>query len=89
MEAADLRPFEKVDVYNVTNGSRLSTYVIAGQAGSGTVCLNGAAARLASTGDKVIIASYASLEEEEIPGHRPKVLLVDEKNRVTTLVGEN
>lgn len=82
MAAADLRPFERIDVYDCDNGSRLSTYVIPGEPGSGVVCINGAAARLVSKGDRVIIAAYASLDESEIEGHVPKVLLVDEKNRV-------
>jgi aspartate 1-decarboxylase len=81
MSAADLRPFERVDIYNIANGERLSTYVIPGVAGSGTICVNGAAARLASRGDKVIIAAYASLEESEVESHRPAIILVDEKNR--------
>ena len=85
MEMADLKPFEKIDVYNVTNGARLTTYVIPGEAGSGVVCLNGAAARLASVGDKVIIAAYAALEDHEIDAHEPRVLLVDDRNRITVM----
>ena len=89
MRAADLLEFEQVQIYNVTNGHRLTTYVIRGEAGSGTICLNGAAAHLAATGDLVIIASYAVFSDEEIDVHRPQVVLVDEHNRVrddTTLV---
>lgn len=85
MEAADILPFERIDVYNVSNGARFSTYVITGQAGSGTVCVNGAAARLAAAGDRIIIAAYGSYEEEELAAsavHEPKVVLVDEHNRV-------
>ena len=82
MRAADLLEFEQVQVYDVTNGHRLTTYVIRGEAGSGTICLNGAAAHLISVGDLVIIASYAALTPEEISGHRPRVILVDEQNRV-------
>lgn len=86
MEATDLRPFEKVDVYNCTNGARLSTYVIEGEAGSGVVCLNGAAAHHARPGDKVIICSYASVEEQELDRHEPRVVIVDEHNRTTATV---
>jgi aspartate 1-decarboxylase len=86
MHAADLVPFERIDVYNVTNGSRLTTYVIAGEADSGVVCLNGAAALLARPGDKIIIAAYASLEEREIASHEPRVILVDERNRVVQTI---
>lgn len=86
MEAADIREFEKIDVYDVTNGSRFSTYVIPGEPGSGVVCINGAAARLACTGDKVILAAYASLEEHEIEAHQPRVLLVDDRNRIKTTI---
>ena len=86
MEAADIRAFEKIDVYDVTNGARFSTYVIPGEPGSGVVCINGAAARLACTGDKVILAAYASFEEHEIEAHQPRVLLVDDRNRITTTI---
>jgi len=81
MDAADLRPFERIDVYDCDNGSRFSTYVIPGERGSGVVCVNGAAARLAARGDKVIIAAYASYEESEIAGHEPLLVMVDESNR--------
>lgn len=69
---ADLREFERVEVYNVNTGARFATYVILG--GPGEVCVNGAAARLAAAGDKVIIASYASYEEGELSGHAPLVV---------------
>jgi aspartate 1-decarboxylase len=82
MLAAKLVPFERIDVYNVTNGTRFSTYIIKGEPGSGTVCLNGAAALLAATGDRVIIAAYASYEEDEIASHQPIVILVDGSNRI-------
>ncbi len=78
--AADLVEFEKVDVYNITNGNRFHTYVIFG--GEGEVCLNGAAAHLATTGDLVIIASYVEVDDEEIESHRPKIVHVDAKNAI-------
>jgi aspartate 1-decarboxylase len=82
MDAADLRPFEGISVYNITNGSRFETYVIRGERGSGTVCINGAAAHLAGPGDLVIIACYAWMDEKEVVSHQPRVVLVDGKNRI-------
>lgn len=82
IQAASLVPFEQVDIYDVTNGSRLTTYVIEGEAGSGEIRINGAAAHLVHPGDLVIIASYAELEEAEIADHQPKVVLVDQENRI-------
>ncbi|HKY32861.1 MAG TPA: aspartate 1-decarboxylase [Candidatus Polarisedimenticolia bacterium] len=82
MQAAGMIPYERVDVYNATTGSRFSTYLITGPAGSGTVCVNGAAAHLANPGDRIIIASYAALDASEVRSHRPAVVLVDSANRV-------
>lgn len=83
MEAAGLYEYEKVQIADVDNGARFETYVIAGEAGSGVICLNGAAARCVAVGDKVIIMSYARLAPEEIPANPPRVVFVDEKNRAT------
>lgn len=82
MNAAGLMPFEKVEVYNVDNGNRFETYVIEGAAGEGDICVNGAAAHLVSSGHKLIIACYCSLHEGQILTHRPKLVFVDEANRV-------
>ena len=82
MDAANILPYEKVGVLDVNNGHRLDTYVIEGPAGSGVICLNGAAARLAQPGDIVIIMAYALFTEEEGRAHKPKVVMVDEKNKV-------
>jgi aspartate 1-decarboxylase len=82
MEAAGLMPFEQVKVYNVTNGERFETYLIEGEKGSGTVCLNGAAARKGQIGDKVIIAAYGLAEESELSGFRPRMVKVDAANRI-------
>ena len=82
MEAADILPFEKVQVVNVNNGSRLETYVIEGERNSGTIQLNGAAARLGAAGDHVIVNSYADYEESELENFEPKLVFVDAKNRV-------
>ncbi|MCK9425203.1 MAG: aspartate 1-decarboxylase [Ignavibacteriaceae bacterium] len=80
-KAADMKEFEKIDIYNVNNGARFSTYIIFGK--EGEVSLNGAAARMVQIGDLVILASYAEYEEEELENHKPKIVLVDEKNKIT------
>jgi aspartate 1-decarboxylase len=82
MEAADLKAYEKVAIYNVSNGERFSTYVIQGERGSGTICLNGAAARKAARGDLVIIASYVMVDDEKVSNWAPKCILLDDKNRI-------
>jgi len=82
LAAADILPGEQVHVLNVNNGERLITYAITGEKGSGEMMLNGPAARLACTGDLVIIITFAQLDEKEMASHSPKVLLVDENNRV-------
>jgi aspartate 1-decarboxylase len=87
MEAADLWENEKVQVVNINNGARLETYVIPGPRGSGVICLNGAAARHAQPGDKVIIISYALMTEEEARAHRPRIVLMDDANRPAGMIG--
>jgi len=79
-EAVGMMEFEKVDILNINNGARLTTYIINGK--EGEICLNGAAARLAQRGDKVIICSYCSLDSEEAKSHKPQVALLDENNRI-------
>ena len=81
MDAAGILEYEKVQIADVDNGERLETYVIAGEAGSGVICLNGAAARCVSTGDKVIIMCYALMTPEEAQSFKPKVVFVDDANR--------
>ncbi len=81
MEIADIVPFEQVQIYNVTSGTRLTTYAIEGEPGSGVLCANGAAAHLVNPGDVVIIATYAEYDDASTAGHEPRVLLVDERNR--------
>ncbi len=83
LDAADIYPYEKVQVVNVNNGSRLETYTIAGARGSGVICLNGAAARLTAEGDKVIIMSYGQFDEQEIRSLEPHIVFVDEDNRIS------
>ena len=84
MKAADIFEFEQVKVYNVNNGARFETYAITGPAGSGEICLNGAAARMGAVGDLVIIATYGTYSEAEAAGHEPRVVLVDPGNRIST-----
>ena len=85
VEAVGLREFEKVDVLDIDNGARLTTYVILGEPGE--ICVNGAAARLVHEGDRVIICAYAQLDEVEAANFRPKIVLVDEINRITQRLG--
>ena len=80
MEAADILPYEKVQVLDIDNGSRLETYAIEGKAGSGVICMNGAAARLVHPGDKVIILTYHDVPEEQARENHPIVVNVDAKN---------
>lgn len=82
IEKADLKENEKVEVLNLNNGSRLETYVIKGKRTSGTICLNGPAARLGHKGDKVIILSYGLYSEEELKRLKPVIVELDEKNRI-------
>lgn len=85
MEAADILEHERVDVLDVTNGNRLTTYAIPGAPGRGEVCLNGAAAHLVARGDLVILVTYAEYEEDEARRHRPRVVFVDERNRAVAV----
>src|SRR6056297_2470072 len=80
LDAANLLPYEKVQVLNITNGSRLETYTIPGERGSRVCCLNGAAARLTQVGDRIIVISYAEMTPEEAKDHKPNVVIVDENN---------
>jgi aspartate 1-decarboxylase len=88
LDALDILPNEKVQVVNNNNGARLETYVIAGEPGSGVICLNGAAARLVQKGDVVIIISYAWMTDEEARKHTPRVAIMDENNRIKQLLHE-
>ena len=83
MMAAGLLPLEQVDVLNVSNGTRLSTYCIEGKAGSGEVCLNGAAALLCGKGDIVLVVAYAQLQQHELDGFKAVTVFVDKRNRIT------
>ena len=83
MEAAGIMEYEQVQIVDVNNGSRFTTYVIAGECGSGLICLNGAAARQVSVGDKIIIMCYAQMTPEEAASHAPKVVFVDDDNCIS------
>ena len=85
LEAADIKEFEKIELYNINNGERFSTYAIRGVRGSGEISLNGAAARRAHLGDLLIICTYGSMSDEDAASYVPKIVFVDEKNRITGL----
>jgi aspartate 1-decarboxylase len=88
MMAADILPYEKVHVVDIDNGARLETYAIEGPSGSGAIEMNGAAARLVGTGDRIIIMSYAQTDDAEARRLRPTVVMVDERNRPTSIGDE-
>ena len=83
MEATDIIPNERVQIVNLNNGSRIETYVIPGKKGSGTICMNGGTARWAVIGDRILIISYAMMEEKDAVVFKPKVIFVNEKNKIT------
>lgn len=85
LDAADIRVNEKIEIYNVQNGERFSTYAISGKRGSGEISLNGAAARCAHLGDLLIICTYGPMEEAEIDSYEQKIVFVDDQNRMTGL----
>ncbi|MCX8023043.1 MAG: aspartate 1-decarboxylase [Syntrophorhabdaceae bacterium] len=82
MEAADILPYEQVQIYNVTNGERFTTYAIKGEKNSGIICINGAAAHKAKKGDIIIIVTYATYDEKELATFKPKKVYADENNRI-------
>jgi len=88
LDKSGILPYEKVQVVNITNGARLETYTIPGEAGSRVCCLNGAAARKTQVGDRVIIISYAEMTPEEAQDFKPKVVIVDENNDPKTIVDD-
>ena len=89
LERSDILPHEQVDIWNVTNGERFTTYALPGQRGSGVVCINGAAAHKASRGDLVIIAAWAAVPESEARSWVPQCVFVDERNRPVELRSEH
>lgn len=85
LSAAGILPYERVEIYNVTRGTRLATYAIQGPAGSGAIEINGAAAHLAGTGDLVILAAYLDMTPVEAASHKPSLVFVDQRNRIKAL----
>ncbi|MBA4687042.1 MAG: aspartate 1-decarboxylase [Candidatus Galacturonibacter soehngenii] len=85
LEKSGILEYEKVQIVDINNGNRFETYTIAGERGSGLICLNGAAARCVQVGDHIIIMSYVQMEEKEAKEHRPKVVFVDEDNKITKI----
>jgi aspartate 1-decarboxylase len=88
LDELDILHYERVQVLNINNGARMETYVIEGEPGSGIICLNGAAARWAVPGDKVIIISYCLIDDAQARSWRPKIVLLDEKNKITEVLSE-
>ncbi len=86
LEAAEILPYEKVQVVNLNNGARFETYTIPGERGSGIICLNGPAARLGVVGDQVIIISYAQYPDEIAVNHKPKVVILDKSNKIKQII---
>jgi aspartate 1-decarboxylase len=87
LEAADIREYEQVHVVNINNGARFETYAMVGEPGSGAVVLNGAAARLVQPGDRVIVISYAAYDDAELADYQPRLVFVDESNRIVHASG--
>lgn len=86
MEAVGILPYEQIQVYDISNGARFETYAISATAGSGEICVNGAAARLVEVGDEIIIAAYAILEEKEVRTHKPVIVVLDADNKISKRV---
>jgi aspartate 1-decarboxylase len=82
LDAADIIPYERVQVCNISNGERFETYIIPGKRRTGIICLNGAAARLGSVGDEIIVITYATYTEEELKNYKPTVIILDKKNKI-------
>jgi len=85
LDAADIIPYERVQVCNINNGERFETYIISGKRRTGTICLNGAAARLGSVGDELIIITYATYTEEELKNYKPTVIILDKNNKIVDI----
>lgn len=86
LEASGMREFEKVEIFDINNGARFSTYIILGERGSGEIGINGAAARLVQTGDKIIIINYGMLNEAELESHKPRIVVLGEANAIESII---
>ena len=89
LEAAKMHEFEKIELYNINNGERFSTYIIKAPRGSGIISLNGAAARRAHVGDHLIICTYGAIDQSELPTHKPTIVLVGEQNQIKAIKAHN
>ncbi len=85
LDAAGIYEYEKVHIVDIDNGARFETYTIAGERGTGMICLNGAAARCVQVGDKIILMAYCDLDTEEVKNHKPKVVFVNEENKISRI----
>ncbi len=88
LEASAMRVGQKVEILNINNGERFSTYIIKGEWGKGEICLNGAAARKVQVDDKIIVVAYASYDASELDNYAPKVVMVDDQNKITQVLNE-
>lgn len=86
LEASGMQEFERVEIFDITNGARFSTYIILGERNSGTISINGAAARLVQTGDKVIIINYGLMNDQEITTHKPKIIVLNDLNKIDKIL---
>ncbi|MDI3503880.1 MAG: aspartate 1-decarboxylase [Candidatus Cloacimonadota bacterium] len=86
LEASGMQEFERVEVFNITNGARFSTYIIKAPKGSGMIGINGAAARLAQVSDKLIVVNYGMLDEREVQGFKPRIVILNDANKVKTII---
>ncbi|MCK9556738.1 MAG: aspartate 1-decarboxylase [Candidatus Cloacimonetes bacterium] len=86
LEASGMHEYERVEVFNITNGNRFSTYIIKGERGSGMIGINGAAARLAQVGDRIIVINYGILNDAELLSHKPRILILNENNKVDSII---
>ena len=86
LEASGMREFEKVEIFDINNGARFSTYIILGERGSGEISINGAAARMVQVGDKIIIINYGMLDEAEMKNHKPTIVVLSESNRIEKII---
>ncbi len=86
LEASGMHEFERVEVFNITNGERFSTYIIKGKRGSGMIGINGAAARLAQEGDKVIVVNYGMIDERDMEAHKPCIVVLGKDNRIKKII---
>ena len=89
LDAADIMPYERIQVVNINNGSRFESYAIEGKRRSGVICINGAAARMAAVGDEIIIISYANYTEEELKSFKPTLILMDKNNKIKDIKHTN